>query len=108
MRIRLGSIALAAAAVALLSACATTRPPPRYDFFRALGSDEAFAGKIRDWQRRERAEPVVLPAAPSLTAAERSGMLADPFGHLWFLHQVLETLEPDEIKRRFAAAYDQG
>ena len=38
----------------------------------------------------------------------RLAKIIDPFGHMWFLHQVLETLEPDEIKRRFVTAYGQG
>ena len=31
---------------------------------------------------------------------ERSGRLADPFGHLWMISQRLEDLSPEEIQRR--------
>lgn len=64
----------------LAFACTNTGPDRRYDFYRPLSSDEAFAGKIADWQARERAQPVVLPSeAPNRTAADRSGMLHKKF-----------------------------
>lgn len=33
----------------------------------------------------------------------RSGLVADPFGHKWGLSQHLEDLSPDELQRRFDA-----
>ena len=33
---------------------------------------------------------------------DRAAKLIDPFGHRWFLHQMLEALGPEEIRRRFA------
>jgi PhnB protein len=34
---------------------------------------------------------------------DRSGSLLDPFGHHWTIATRIENVEPDEIKRRFAA-----
>ena len=34
---------------------------------------------------------------------DRVAHLRDPFGHRWTLHTSLEHVEPDEIRRRFAA-----
>ena len=34
---------------------------------------------------------------------ERVASLRDPFGHRWSLTQVVETVAPDEMQRRFAA-----
>jgi PhnB protein len=34
----------------------------------------------------------------------RSGMIADPFGHSWFISQETEQLSPEEVQRRYAQA----
>lgn len=34
---------------------------------------------------------------------ERSGMLADPFGHQWHVSTRVEDLSPEEMQRRFTA-----
>ncbi|MEM6294576.1 MAG: VOC family protein [Myxococcota bacterium] len=34
---------------------------------------------------------------------DRSAKIVDPFGHRWFLHQQIEEVTPEEMKRRFAA-----
>jgi PhnB protein len=33
----------------------------------------------------------------------RAGRIQDPFGHLWILSKVLETLSPEEVQRRMDA-----
>ncbi|MGH8140399.1 MAG: VOC family protein [Steroidobacteraceae bacterium] len=35
---------------------------------------------------------------------ERSGMLADPFGHQWFVSTHIEDVSPEEMQKRFTAA----
>jgi PhnB protein len=37
---------------------------------------------------------------------ERSGRLADPYGHLWMVAQRTEDLSPAEIQRRTAAMFE--
>jgi PhnB protein len=39
---------------------------------------------------------------------DRSGLLADPFGHLWAIATHTEDVPPDEIDRRFAAMMQGG
>jgi len=64
----------------LALACAGTGSGRQFDFYRQLPDDQAYAGKIEDWQSRERAEKVVLPLdPPTRTAADRSGMLHKKF-----------------------------
>jgi len=35
----------------------------------------------------------------------RSGMIADPFGHNWFISQETEQLSPEEVQRRYAQVF---
>ena len=39
---------------------------------------------------------------------DRTGVLEDPFGHIWFLATHKEDLSLDEIKQRAAAMFKQG
>lgn len=39
---------------------------------------------------------------------DRSGTLADPFGHVWFLATHREDVAPEEISRRAEALFHQG
>ena len=39
---------------------------------------------------------------------DRTGTLADPFGHVWFIATHKEELTPEEITKRAAALYKQG
>jgi PhnB protein len=39
---------------------------------------------------------------------ERSGMLADPFGHQWFISTPIEGVSPEEMQRRFTQALAGG
>lgn len=36
---------------------------------------------------------------------DRVGMIADPFGHCWFLATRREEVSPEEMQRRFSAAF---
>jgi hypothetical protein len=38
---------------------------------------------------------------------ERSGTVRDPFGHEWLLGGHLETVEPDEMQRRYSALFQK-
>ena len=37
---------------------------------------------------------------------ERNAMIADPFGHSWFVSTVVEEVSPAEMQRRWAKAYE--
>jgi PhnB protein len=39
---------------------------------------------------------------------ERAGMLADPFGHKWFVATHIEDVSPAEMQRRFTKALSTG
>lgn len=39
---------------------------------------------------------------------ERTAMIADPFGHQWFLAQHLEDVPPEEMQKRFEALIAGG
>jgi PhnB protein len=39
---------------------------------------------------------------------ERTGMLADPFGHQWFVATHIEDVSPAEMQRRFTKALSSG
>ncbi|MBA4801380.1 MAG: VOC family protein [Euryhalocaulis sp.] len=39
---------------------------------------------------------------------ERTAMIADPFGHQWFLAQHLEDVPPEEMQKRFEALISGG
>ena len=36
---------------------------------------------------------------------ERSGAIRDPFGHEWLLGQTIESVEPEEMQRRYDAMF---
>jgi PhnB protein len=38
---------------------------------------------------------------------DRSGMIADPFGHTWFIATQKEVVAPEEMQRRWTGALDQ-
>jgi PhnB protein len=39
---------------------------------------------------------------------ERSGMIADPFGHLWHIGAATEAVTPEEMQRRWTAALSES
>ena len=45
---------------------------------------------------------IVRPAQDQFHG-ERSGLVRDPFGYDWLIGHTLETVEPDEMQRRYAA-----
>jgi PhnB protein len=49
-----------------------------------------------------------LRAAKDQFHGERSGMLADPFGHHWFVATHIEDVSPEEMQKRFTAMMAAG
>lgn len=49
-----------------------------------------------------RGAKVIFPVKDQLYG-RREGRIEDPFGHMWILSKILETLSPDEIQRRVDA-----
>lgn len=47
----------------------------------------------------------VLRPAQDQFYGDRSGMIADPFGHQWFLGTLKESLTPDEMRDRYAQSF---
>jgi len=43
-----------------------------------------------------------VTAITELAFGERVGRVRDPQGHLWWIHERVKTLTPDELARRFA------
>jgi PhnB protein len=58
--------------------------------------DEAFAHAVK-----EGAKPVRKPADQFY--GDRSGVIRDPFGHVWCLQTHIEDVSPEEMKKRMAA-----
>ena len=55
--------------------------------------------------RAEKAGATVLRAAQDQFFGDRSGMIADPFGHLWFIATRKEDVSPEEMQARFAQSF---
>jgi len=47
----------------------------------------------------------VLRPAQDQFYGDRSGMIADPFGHQWFLATRKEAVSPNEMQKRFAESF---
>jgi PhnB protein len=58
--------------------------------------------------RAEKEGATVLRPAQDQFYGDRSGMIADPFGHQWFLGTQKETLTPDEMRERYAQSFGGG
>jgi len=54
--------------------------------------------------RAERAGAIVLRPVQDQMHGERSGMIADPFGHQWFIGMPLEDVSPEEMQARYDGA----
>jgi PhnB protein len=54
--------------------------------------------------RAERAGATVLRPVQDQMHGERSGMIADPFGHQWFIGAPIEEVSPEEMQARYDAA----
>jgi PhnB protein len=52
-------------------------------------------------KRAVAAGATVLRAAKDEFYGERSGMIADPFGHQWYVATHIEDVSPEEMQRRF-------
>jgi PhnB protein len=50
----------------------------------------------------EKEGATVLRPAQDQFYGDRSGMIADPFGHQWFLGTRKETLTPEQMNKRYA------
>ncbi|MBN9532849.1 MAG: VOC family protein [Alphaproteobacteria bacterium] len=53
--------------------------------------------------RAEKAGATVLRPAQDQFYGDRSGLIADPFGHQWFLATRKEEVSPAEMQKRFTA-----
>jgi PhnB protein len=53
-------------------------------------------------QRAEQAGAKVIRPVENAFYGDRTGMIADPFGHVWSIATHVEDLAPDEIERRAA------
>src|SRR5437016_13399543 len=58
--------------------------------------------------RAEAAGATVLRPAQDQFYGDRSGMIADPFGHQWFLNTRKETLTPGEMRQRYEQSFGGG
>lgn len=56
-------------------------------------------------KRAEAAGATVLRPAQDQFHGDRSGMIADPFGHQWFVATRKEEVSPKEMQKRFAESY---
>ena len=64
-------------------------------------ADEVFATAVE-------AGAVVVKPLENQFYGDRSGTVADPFGHVWTIASRIETLTPEEIQQRAAAAFGGG
>lgn len=53
----------------------------------------------------EKQGATVLRPAQDQFYGDRSGMIADPFGHQWYLGTRKETITPDEMRNRYARSF---
>jgi PhnB protein len=58
--------------------------------------------------RAEKDGATVLRPAQDQFYGDRSGMIADPFGHQWFLSMRKETLTPEAMRDRYAQSFGDG
>jgi PhnB protein len=54
--------------------------------------------------RAERAGAIVLRPVQDQFHGERSGMIADPFGHRWFIGTPTDEVSPEEMQARYDEA----
>jgi uncharacterized glyoxalase superfamily protein PhnB len=71
--------------------------PPRAAHLRVYVEDAAAA-----FERRIPAGGRPVTRVTDLAFGERVGRVRDPQGHLWWIHERVETLDADEMNRRFA------
>jgi PhnB protein len=56
-------------------------------------------------KRAEAAGATILRPAQDQFYGDRSGMIADPFGHHWYLASRIEEVSPAEMQSRYAALF---
>ncbi|MGH6878752.1 MAG: VOC family protein [Rhizomicrobium sp.] len=56
----------------------------------------------------EKEGATVLRPAQDQFYGDRSGMIADPFGHQWFLGTRKENITPEEMQRRYRESFGAG
>ncbi len=56
-------------------------------------------------KRAQAAGATILRPAQDQFYGDRSGMIADPFGHQWFLATRKEVVNPPEMQKRFAQSF---
>ena len=56
-------------------------------------------------KKAQSAGATVLRAAHDQFHGDRSGMIADPFGHQWFLATRKENVSPQEMQKRFEKSF---
>jgi PhnB protein len=59
-------------------------------------------------ERAREAGATILRPAQDQFYGERSGMLADPFGHQWFLGTHKEAVTPEDMQKRYADSFKVG
>jgi PhnB protein len=55
--------------------------------------------------RAQAAGAIVLRPAQDQFYGDRSGMIADPFGHQWFLGTRKESVSPEEMRKRYKESF---
>lgn len=58
-------------------------------------------------KKAEAAGAIVLRPAKEEFYGDRTGMIADPFGHKWFIATRKETMAPAEMQKRYAAMMEK-
>lgn len=58
--------------------------------------------------RAQTAGATVLRPAQDQFYGDRSGMIADPFGHQWFLATRKQTLTPEQMRKRYSNSFGTG
>jgi PhnB protein len=56
--------------------------------------------------RAESEGATILRPAQDQFYGDRSGMIADPFGHQWFLATRKEAVSPEEMQKRYGASFE--
>lgn len=57
-------------------------------------------------KRAEAAGAIILRPAEDQFYGDRSGMIADPFGHHWHLATRIKVVSPEEMQKKFAEMFE--
>lgn len=58
--------------------------------------------------RAEKEGATILRPAQDQFYGERSGMIADPFGHQWFIGTHKQDVTPEEMQKRYSESFGAG